>query len=346
MKYFFLLIIILAQAQKHKFNSEFLNLINTQSKLATSMDAVRAVMQLLEDLKNANEELDRKSDIAFADYEQGVLNDCSEFTKITNQMNASVEKNTEDLEAIDDKIAQTTDYLNWNEKRRKSNDYKLEELAEQRCEANSLFIEALRDYREALNVLSWVQSDLEAKDSTQLLQKEEVEEFSQKLQAYTSLFNPNDTQLIQTNENIAQQVVSEVIQKVQNLIEKIQDHIKGLEEQEITSANDFVDFKRNLLNEQEQLQQEYDGRQKFLNSLMNDKELAQDVVDQCVAILENSKRILRQTQDSYNLQKAKLIMEKQKRHEENQIIIEIMMLYDQKVAQAKEFIQKNGITSN
>lgn len=33
-------------------------------------------------------------------------------------------------------------------------------MAEQRCEANSLFIDALRDYREALNVLEWVNADL------------------------------------------------------------------------------------------------------------------------------------------------------------------------------------------
>lgn len=37
------------------------------------------------------------------------------------------------------------------------------------------------------------------------------------------------------------------------------------------------------------------------------------------------------------------MMEKQKRHEENQIIIEITMLYNQKVADAESFIQKHGV---
>jgi hypothetical protein len=44
--------------------------------------------------------------------------------------------------------------------------------------------------------------------------------------------------------------VSDIIGKVQKLIEKIRDAIKNLEEQEITSANDFIDFRNNILSEQ------------------------------------------------------------------------------------------------
>jgi hypothetical protein len=41
------------------------------------------------------------------------------------------------------------------------------------------------------------------------------------------------------------------------------------------------------------MMQEYDSRQKFLNSLVNDQELAQDVVNQCKEILSNTERILK-----------------------------------------------------
>ncbi|CAD8143048.1 unnamed protein product [Paramecium octaurelia] len=331
--------------QQHKFNPEFLNLISTGTGLGTARDAIQAVLQLLEDLKNANEELDRKADKAFQEYEGGVLNDCAAFTGIMKENNESLQKNSEDLEAVDDKIAQTTDYLNWNEKRRKSNDMKLEDLAEQRCEANSLFIDALRDYREALNVLEWVNGDLQLKEQNAFLQKEEAQEYTSKLSLYTNMIDHKEvfSQVEVSQEDQAAQVVSEIVGKVQGLISKIQEHIKTLEEQEITSANDFVDYRRNLLNEQVLLKQEYDSRLKFLNSLEDDKELAQDVVSQCEKILGNTQRILQQTQNAYNQQKAKYVMEKQKRHEENQIIIEIMMLYHQKIAQAEEFLQKKGV---
>jgi DNA-binding ferritin-like protein len=53
----------------------------------------------------------------------------------------------------------------------------------------------------------------------------------------------------ETNEQTANAVVAEVIKRIQALIEKIRDAIKNLEEQEITSANDFVDFRNNLLKE-------------------------------------------------------------------------------------------------
>ena len=64
----------------------------------------------------------------------------------------------------------------------------------------------------------------------------------------------------ETNEQVANAVVAEVIERIQSLIEKIRDAIKNLEEQEITSANDFVDFRNNLLKEQASLGQEYDSR--------------------------------------------------------------------------------------
>lgn len=54
----------------------------------------------------------------------------SDFTAIMNENNKSVEKNQEDLDDIEDKIAQTQDYLDWNEKRRNQNNMKLEVLAE------------------------------------------------------------------------------------------------------------------------------------------------------------------------------------------------------------------------
>lgn len=54
--------------------------------------------------------------------------------------------------------------MNWNEKRFKSNVNKLETLAEQRCEANSLFIDTLREYKNALSVLDWVRNDVKNKE--------------------------------------------------------------------------------------------------------------------------------------------------------------------------------------
>lgn len=42
--------------------------------------------------------------------------------------------------------------------------------------------------------------------------------------------------------------------------------------------------------------QEYDSRVKFLHSLINDREMAVEVVTQCQEILHNTQRILQQTQ--------------------------------------------------
>ena len=48
--------------------------------------------------------------------------------------------------------------------------------------------------------------------------------------------------------------------------------------------------------EQESLKQEYEAKAKFLNSLENDKELAQDILTKKQEILENGTTILSLTQ--------------------------------------------------
>lgn len=78
--------------------------------------------------------------------------------------------------------------MNWNEKRFTSNEQKLETLAEQRCEANSLFIDTLREYKNAISVLTWVQNSMKEKEGTSLVQKSEMGEYAEKLSKYANLF--------------------------------------------------------------------------------------------------------------------------------------------------------------
>ena len=88
------------------------------------------MLQLLSDLKGANEETTRQSQLFFAQYEKAILDDINSFSSILNQNGATTDDAQSDLEAIDDKIVQTKDYLDWNEKRRASNNVKVEKLAE------------------------------------------------------------------------------------------------------------------------------------------------------------------------------------------------------------------------
>lgn len=104
-----------------------------------------------------------------------------------NTNSKSVASAQADLDAVDAKIAQTSDYLNWNEKRFKSNVNKLENLAEQRCEANSLFIDTLREYKNALSVLDWVRHDVQNKEGA-FVEKQKVGEYAEKLSKYANLF--------------------------------------------------------------------------------------------------------------------------------------------------------------
>jgi hypothetical protein len=90
---------------------------------------------------------------------------------VVNVNSKSVATAQEDLDAVELKIQQTEDYLNWNEQRYQANEDKLQTLAEQRCEANALFVDTLREYKNALGVLDWVHKSVETKEEQSLIER-------------------------------------------------------------------------------------------------------------------------------------------------------------------------------
>ncbi|CAD8119873.1 unnamed protein product [Paramecium sonneborni] len=353
-----LVILLLSQSvlcSPKKINTDFLNLLSSKTNVMSSQDAIQSVLTLLEDLQGANVEAQDKADLTFQRFENAILQDINEFSGIVNVNSKSAAAASQDLEAVDLKIQQTTDYLNWNNKRYKANELKLENLAEQRCEANALFIDTLREYKNALSVLDWVRSDAQTKQ-TNLVEKSHVGDYAEKLSKYANLFEEqavqdfvnlgddqnsfSQTRQRANSEQLIQLMTKDVVGIVQQLIEKLRDTIKGLEEQEIQSANDFADFKTNLLAEQESLKQEYDAKAKFLNSLQNDKELASDILTKKKELQDQSMRILSLTQEEYNYKKKLYNAEKTKRHEENQLLEESLLIYREKIATVNEYLKK------
>ncbi|CAD8077605.1 unnamed protein product [Paramecium sonneborni] len=353
-----LVILLLSQSvfcSPKKINTDFLNLLSSKTNVLSSQDAIQSVLILLEDLQGANVEAQDKADLTFQRFESAILQDINEFSGIVNVNSKSAAAAQQDLEAVDLKIQQTTDYLNWNNKRYKANEVKLENLAEQRCEANALFIDTLREYKNALSVLDWVRSDAQSKQST-FVEKSHIGDYAEKLSKYANLFEEQavqdfvklgdqETSFAQTRsrgsgEQLASLLEKDVVGIIQSLIEKLRETIKGLEEQEIQSANDFADFKTNLLAEQESLKQEYDAKAKFLNSLQNDKELASDILTKKKELQDQSMRILSLTQEEYNYKKKLYNSEKAKRHEENQLLEESLLIYREKIATVNEYLKK------
>ncbi|CAD8105385.1 unnamed protein product [Paramecium primaurelia] len=353
-----LVILLLSQSvlcSPKKINTDFLNLLSSKTNVMSSQDAIQSVLTLLEDLQGANVEAQDKADLTFQRFENAILQDINEFSGIVNVNSKSAAAAQQDLEAVDLKIQQTTDYLNWNNKRYKANELKLENLAEQRCEANALFIDTLREYKNALSVLDWVRSDAQSKQAN-LIEKSHVGDYAEKLSKYANLFEEqavqdfvklgdDETSFSQTRqrgngEQLVQLMTKDVVGVIQQLIEKLRETIKGLEEQEIQSANDFADFKTNILAEQESLKQEYDAKAKFLNSLQNDKELASDILTKKKELQDQSMRILSLTQEEYNYKKKLYNSEKAKRHEENQLLEESLLIYREKISTVNEYLKK------
>ena len=92
--------------------------------------------------------------------------------------------------SIQEKINDTKYAMDWINSRIKTNNEKIEKLAGQRCESNSLFIETLREKQEALEVLAWLKKDLEELKAKGVLflEEDEIKDFTTKLNGYSKIY--------------------------------------------------------------------------------------------------------------------------------------------------------------
>lgn len=173
-----------------KIDQKILSLITNKQKVQDTNDAIVSVLNLLVDLKGSNREEQEKADTRFNEesskYEAAIL----ELQNIYEDNTKHFLTAQDDYLTIQEKKNDTTYALEWIQERIKSNSEKIEKLAAQRCESNALFIENLREHQEALEVLEWLQQDLENLKSKGVLflEDDDIQSYTQKLTGYSQIY--------------------------------------------------------------------------------------------------------------------------------------------------------------
>lgn len=164
--------------------------MSNKQKVQDANDAISSVLSLLQDLQGSNREEQEKADARYKEesekYEAAIIELQNVYEDNTKHFAAA----QDDYVTIQEKKNDTAYALQWIQERIKSNSEKIEKLAAQRCESNALFIENLREHQEAMEVLEWLQQDLEnlKNKGVLLLQDGEIQTYTQKLTGYSQIY--------------------------------------------------------------------------------------------------------------------------------------------------------------
>jgi hypothetical protein len=258
MKAFFALLLIAgAFAAKTTTQDQILALLQTGTK---SRDAIDSVFELLNDLKESNEEAQFASDEKNRTDEEIGQATISKFTQVL-ALNQKISSEAEQTRLnFEQELRDTKTYLAWNEARREEIERKRESLENNQCLSNQLFVRSIKQSQEALSAIALLKGDLQSYVATgsdvefAQISSNEVKTVADKLRKYSSVFNTNEIntflQLAESSSSSSSESEEEVsapgkrrgtlpeqlLQVLNDLEERVEESLEHLKENEIAAA--------------------------------------------------------------------------------------------------------------
>jgi len=281
---------------------------------AQASGAIDTVLSLLEDLRKAS--INEKNDLEARNKSQEAEGSklIAELTNILSMNEKNYQESLAHRKFIETEIEDTENHIIWIEKRLVEIARKLAELKVQRCHANALFVDALKEHNDALKAIKVLEAEISRRHAAGELT--EIGSLTEKFQAYGHLFkeesvktfldlaNVNDItgqqdnsrgalklQDIKTNpgqRNLSGTLADKVLQLLKDLTQHLKDSMKDLEKHEIQAAYDYADFKASSEIENVTLRQDHARKEKYLAKLEIDVEVARENEDRTQVLRDES----------------------------------------------------------
>ena len=163
-------------------------------------DAIDSVFELLNDLKESNEEAQFADDAKNKTDEEIGQATISKFTQVKSLNEQILQNANANRVHFEQELRDTKTYLAWNEARREEIQRKSESLADNQCYSNSLFVRSLKQGQEALDVITLLKQDLQSYIATgsdlELAQvsTNQVKTVADKLKGYSNIIHASEVQ--------------------------------------------------------------------------------------------------------------------------------------------------------
>lgn len=356
----------LALADTSKFQSKLTSLLNAKAK---SADAVDSVLGLLNDLAESNRKEQAAADEANRTHEENGRNEINSLTEIRNGNEATLKASVAHTAFVEAEIKDTEGVLNWIHNRVNEIDTRKEQLYDQRCYSNSMFVKSIKEHRDALTVLEELKAELQPYGNKVGLSQ--ISDITSKLQAYSHLFNKaaldkflqlsepqtnfdsdqrhvdNDrgnVAIAPLDNNIAGRKVGETLGDrtlalVDQLIEHLKQSLVNLENNEVKAAYDFASWLTASEKELRDLAADEKRKSEYLKKLEIDLEIAAAEQDRRQKIFDDSVVALNNAIDSLNRKREYYANETERRKNEANILRDVIDTFKNRVNGLSDFLR-------
>jgi len=289
-------------------------------------------------------------------------------TWIADSNKAVGDESTAHRKHIENEIQVTAEYLAWINNRRIDINKRRETLREQRCYANLMFVKALKEHDEALEVVRFLREDVAAivDGSRGNVDLAQLKDASSKLSAYAHLFNTNamkefaqltngDIQDVdeetaawddrasdnsrdglalerQTAGTAERDIGSKFLRMIDTLEQNLIQAMADLKSNEIQAAWDLVSWLQDSEAELEHLDEEQAAKTTYQDKLLISIISAKAHEDQAWEIYFESASTLNNAIDDLNAKREFWAAEKSRRDEENKVLDEIIQMFIDRVS--------------
>lgn len=354
----FFIMALFASSMALSTQDAILELMQVNAKAA---DAVDSALQVLYDLQTANADAQDAADELNVTQQAACDAEIEDLRQIAEANKDSANSATEHRKYLESEIADTEAYLAWIESRRAEIHAREEELQDQRCYSNSIFIRALKEHADGLTAIDLIRSDvLPAADRSEASTEEllQVKDATKKLSAYKNLFNEqaiaefeqlasklNDVdyqaeglKLMSAGDKAAGRGVDggDVMEQIHNLLNKFEDDLEAgivtLQENEVSAAWALAVWLQDSEEELNHLASEEEKKETYLEKLNISLQAAKAQEAKAWEIFHQSAQAYNNAIEECIRKGEAYIADKHQREDENALIFEVIKLFKEQVS--------------
>lgn len=339
-------------------NDKIIELMQMNAKAA---DAVDSALQVLYDLESANQDAQDAADELNRTQQAACDAEIEDLRQIAESNKDTAQSATSHRQYLESEIASTEEYLAWIESRRAEIHAREEELQDQRCYSNAIFIRALKEQADGLTAIDLLRNDvLGAAERAEASPEEllQVKDATKKLSAYKNLFNE---QAIAEFEQLANQLNDvdyreeglklmaagdratnrgvdggNVLEQIHNLLNKFESHLEEniatLQANEVSAAWALAVWLQDSEDELNYLASEEDKKEAYLEKLNISLQAAKANEAKAWEIFHQSAQAYNNAIEECVRKGEAYLAGNHQRQDENALIAEVIKMFKEQVA--------------
>lgn len=241
---------------------------------------------------------------------------------------AYLDKTKGSITHLQDELAATKGEIEYINESLSFNQIKLQELSGLRCDQSSIFLQNLKDSKEAMNIITDTKKNV---DSFFKTQNPELVQITARIGS-----------LVPETVGILVQLTGNTEVDVASLLEDLKTHVtknvKNFENQELQSARNFADWIVKVNKENIKLNEDLQQKSGYADKLTADIQQALFYNEDATRVQQNAKMMLDSQRDECNHKEQVISEASEQRQREHQILDEAISTFESDIPEIKDYV--------